>query len=229
LDGWVGDKKLSVKTYQRNIPLFIASAIVALFILEFLIGYDALTGVVDNITTTATTVALFTHLFGITTLILMNSRRVTTEKIYTSKRFYTSIIILLSFAFFILLGLVLYPDLTKHPIYDTVYRYIIGYMGMATEWATWLSYMVFAILFVRVTSIESVAFAAAYSLYFFREYTLLPAIWPGFADLGSWLEGSLGMAGTRAFIIVAAVSAIITGWRVLVAREPGIIEEEAAE
>jgi len=52
------------------------------------------------------------------------------------------------------------------------------------------------------------------------------AIWPGFGPLGQWISDYPVTAGTRAFVITAAIGALLLGFRTLFGYETTIFRRE---
>jgi hypothetical protein len=217
----------SKRLYQRHLPLFLAAAVVGLFIIQFLTG--AIKPQIDFLTKTGTTLSFFTRAFGIVILLLYTVRRLTTEKDYTSKEWYVSFVTLLSFLFIFLWPLVAEGGI-DNPLFKNFYLYTIGFIEVPTaHLGCAFGYAAALIRYLRVKDIESGVFALSMFLYIFRELTLFPAIWTGFSTIGTYVEDTIGTPTKRTLVLVAAISALIIGVRTLVGRERGIIEEEVME
>jgi hypothetical protein len=213
--------------YLIFLPLFIAAVIVGVYIVNYLFD-PALSGLTANISKSATTIALFTQLLAIVTMLIMAVGEVQRSKDYTDKRFYSNAIILVTFVAFILLALANYPALHKGDSFELLYLYTAGYLSSSRSFNMWIAFAVMLIRYMRITSIESFAYLAALVMYTMREFTVLPAIWAPFAAIGTWTENTLGTPAWRTLVMVAAVGAVLIAFRTLIMKERGILEEEAS-
>ena len=213
--------------YLIFLPLFIASVIIGIYIVNYMFD-PVFSGITANISQSATTIALFTQLLAIVTMLIMATGEVRRAKNWADKRFYTNAIILVTFAAFVLLALASYPALHTGATFELVYLYTAGYLSSSRSFNMWIAFAVMLIRYMRITSIESFAYLAALVMYTMREFTVLPAIWAPFAAIGTWTENTLGTPAWRTLVMVAAVGGILVAYRTLVMKERGILEEEAS-
>jgi hypothetical protein len=217
----------SKRLYQRHIPLFIASALVGLFIFNFVTGY--LKPQVDYANNTGVTIAFFTQSFGILVLLLYNIGILRKEKTYSSKRFYTSAVLIGAFLLFFLWPFFV-PQGTGDPLYKLVYMDLVGFIEVpAAHLGTAFGYAAACIRYLRITSFDSLFFFLCFFLFILKELTVFPAISPVFTVIGTYIENTIGTPNIRLLTFVAGISAIIIAVRTLLAREKGIIEEEVME
>ena len=215
---------MSKALYQRQIPLFVISFLVALFMVESVIAYQPLTDLKNSATAWVTIVANVATLYGITTLLILHVRRLTKAEQQLRQRF-PSIVTLATMALFIAVSLI-YGGYQSE-LFQFLYLEALSIVGLnmialkysGHFFATYRS-------FTRHMSWEAVLFFVSWFISVARNVSLLIYLFPWLAPIADWIYLVPNVAALRAATLAAAVGTVMVGLRALIMRERGIIETE---
>ena len=101
---------MSKRIYQRQVPVFIVSFLIAVFFIEYFGGENPIiNGIVNEFLSWGSIIALISLSFGYFSLMLMHVQRIRARtrgsEGVSGKLLFKSIVVVASFSFFILLGL----------------------------------------------------------------------------------------------------------------------------
>lgn len=211
--------------YQRQIPLFIISAITALFTVEyFLVPIGVLTTLHDELLTWSVIIAGVTMLYAQVMLMMGHARRLIEFKV-SRKWLFRSGVFYASFALFLLLG-ISSPETVSAPLFVTMYGLLITRVAEGINTCGWPAQINAVFRMFRITSLESLVIVSVYFLTWLRNLTVVTVYIPEFIPLHAWIGDVPYAAAQRAALIGAAVSTIIISVRALVGKEPGLMELE---
>jgi hypothetical protein len=214
---------MSSRIYQRQIPIIITSAIIAIIAIEYFAPQvPALTTTKEELQLWASIIFSFVMLFGYVTLLMNHVRQATTEK--RTVRKYLIMILLAVVVIFVILGLTLEGG-PSGVQYSVLYKYLALYIagGMYTAWA---HHPYNAYRFIKVTSPASTIFLITWLFLVFRELSVIVFAFPPLYDVGTWIEQVINASAQRVSLACAGVGQLILGIRALVGKEPGLIETE---
>jgi len=220
---------VSKRLYQRQIPIFLVSFIIAVMLVQYIVVNPTIEEVRKEMLLWANIVSLIVWLFANVVLILNNSRRVLRAK-EDRRLWYESILILASTAFFLLLALSNPAQMEKNTNYVTVYKVLIGaiYLGIEATALTYQNYNIIRRLSTQRLTPEVVVLVLCCVIQWLRGMTVITYNYPQVFAVAEWVEKVAYSSATRAATVVLAVGSLILAIRALVGREPGIIEMEMA-
>ena len=216
---------MSKLVYQRQIPLFIISAITALFVVEyFLAPIGLLTALHDELLTWSVVIAGVTMLYAQVMLMMGHARRLIEFKA-SRKWLFCSGVFYASFALFLVLG-ISSPETVSAPLFVTMYGLLITRVAEGINTCGWPAQINAVFRMFRITSLESLVIVSVYFLTWLRNLTVVTVYIPDFIPLHAWIGDVPYAAAQRAALMGAAVSTVIIGIRALVGKEPGLMELE---
>jgi hypothetical protein len=220
---------ISKRLYQRQIPIFLVSFIIAVMLVQYIVVNPIIEEVRKEMLLWANIVSLIVWLFANVVLIINNSRRVLRAK-EDRRLWYESIIILASTAFFLLLALSNPAQMEKNTNYVTVYKVLIGaiYLGIEATAITYQNYNIIRRLSTQRFTPEVVVLVLSCVITLLRGMTAITYNYPQVFAVGNWVEQVAYGSASRAATVVLAIGSLILATRALVGREPGIIEMEMA-
>jgi len=223
----------SRRTYQRTIPLAIMSFLIVVLTVQYFNPDSSASNPLNSFKTgllgMGTSVALLVQIFGVFTLLLWRTRSVVRRTGGINRQVYSSVVFLLVFVIFILLGLST-PQLNNGATYQLLY---MTFIGTLTTTATGIKFVHHAFwtfrLFASVSTPESAVLFLAWLFTYIRESAFLTAAWSGFQLIGDTIELYVFAAASRALLLSTAVAAMIIAARALVGKEPGLIDMEMVQ
>jgi hypothetical protein len=214
--------ELGKRTYQMQIPVFLASVLITLYVVEEFTKAQALTNITTELSLWGTIIISITFLFGYFFGVLQHLTRVIrNRKQPFNKGQFRGIVTLASFTFTSLL--VLAVGLNDQT-YQWVYQYIPGYISLIYVGPLMMRYMVQRL--IRFDDIYTTLFFATMLFCGIAYIPIVNANVPFIYDIYVWLQNIPNTAASQATVLTVGVGAAILGVRALIGREPGIIEIE---
>lgn len=219
----------SKRLYQRQLPLFLVSAVSAFVVLEYFVGYKGspVTAVKDELLLWASTMTYPISLFAYTTMVLGAAHRMR-ERTKPGAS-YRGAVYFGSLVFFGALCLSS-PALLNGELFASIMAFTATFVGNFIN-ITIIPMMIVVTLrmFMNTRSLDGFAFMVVFlAVYILERTTIFTVLWPDARIIGKWID-DIPVAGSQTGIImVAAVSAIILDLRALVGKEPGTVELEVA-
>ncbi|MCJ7608835.1 hypothetical protein MUP00_04095 [Candidatus Bathyarchaeota archaeon] len=217
---------ISRRSYQRQIPLILVSAIATIIIVYYFVPalptahpYKL---VYDELLQWGPITSSFITLFGYLTMVVNHGRRVMNAQ--RNRTSYLSAILLGATVTFLILGIAL-PGGFAGIQYTTLYKYLVMYAG-AGMYSAWIHHPYNCYRYFRFTSAYSALFFLTWLFVVFRELPVFVAIYPPLYEVGTWIEQVVNGSVQRAALGAAGVGTLILGIRALVGKEPGLIEME---
>jgi len=205
--------------YKRQLPQYMLTIIVAIFLIEFALPEGPLSGIKNELTLWLTIVASFTFFVAGITLITRYGRDI--MKSDTSVRLYAIEFFVVFAAYF---GLALFSGGIAGESYKWLYTNLHGNLSQAV-WVLyvflepWAAYKAF-----QVRSIESIILAVTGITYILYLAPSIPAVVPAIGFFAEWIVMVPARAGARGAIITMGVGALLMALRMLAGKERGIVE-----
>jgi hypothetical protein len=220
---------VSKRIYQRSIPVFLVSFIIAVMVVQYLFAVPVIDQIRGEILTWANIVSLWVWLFANVILILNHSTRVMRAR-EDRRLWYESIIILATIAFFIIIAVSDPVNMEKGPTYTTIYKVLIGaiYLGAEASGITYQNYNVLRRLALQRFTPEVVVLLITCVFMWLRPMTAITYNYPWVFAASEWIEKVAYGSATRAATVVLAIGTLFLAIRALATKEPGIIEMEMA-
>jgi hypothetical protein len=220
------EQAISRRMYQRTVPIFLVSILAGIFLVEYFIAYEPLTGLTGELSVWGSIITAGTVLFGNVAVILIKGRQLSGER--TSKETFDIVVFLGAVALFVILGLS-NPDTISSETFLLLYTPTMSMMS-TTLWTNAHLYYVWATIqrLVRVRSLELFVLALATVLLIFYNTPVTVTVVPQFNPIGEWIVTVLNKAVQRATAACLAVGGIVIMVRALAGKEPGLIEMEMA-
>jgi hypothetical protein len=205
--------------YKRQLPQYMLTIIVAIFLIEFALPEGLLSGIKNELTLWLTIVASFTFFVAGITLITRYGKDI--MKSDTSVRLYAVEFFVVFAAYF---GLAIFSGGIAGDSYKWLYTNLHGNLSQAV-WVLyvflepWAAYKAF-----QVRSIESIILAVTGLTYILYLAPSIPAVVPAIGSFAEWIVMVPARAGARGAIITMGVGALLMALRMLAGKERGIVE-----
>jgi len=205
--------------YKRQLPQYMLTIIVAIFLIEFALPEGLLSGIKNELTLWLTIVASFTFFIASITLITRYGKDIL--KTDNSVRLYAIEFFVVFAAYF---GLALFSGGIAGDSYKWLYTNLHGNLSQAV-WVLyvflepWAAYKAF-----QVRSIESIILAVTGITYILYLAPSIPAVVPAIGSFAEWIVMVPARAGARGAIITMGVGALLMALRMLAGKERGIVE-----
>ncbi len=206
--------------YKRNIPQYLLTLIVAVFLIEYALPEGPLTVVRNELTLWLTIIASFTFFIAAITLVLRYARNLTGVK--------DGSIMLYAIEFFVIfvayLGIALATGGIGGDSYKWLYTNVHGNLSQAV-WVLyvflepWAAYKAF-----QLRSKESIILAVTGLTYILYLAPSIPAVVPAIGDFANWIVNVPAKGGARGAIITMGVGALLLSLRMLTGKERGIVD-----
>ena len=215
------------RTYQRTIPIFIVAFLIGIFLVEYFIAYEPLTGLTDELSLWGVIITAGTALFGNVALIIVKGRSLMARP-KTTKELFDILVFLGVVVIFVVLGVV-DPEGINGPLFLALYTPTLSMMG-TTLWTNAHLYYTWAVIqrLVRVRTLEVFVLAVSCMFLIFYNTPVTIVAVPQFHPIGEWIVTVLNKAVQRATAATIAVGGIVTVVRAIIGKEPGLIEMEMA-
>ena len=206
--------------YRRIIPLALTTIIAIIMFLEYYTGIPITVSSAQTITLWSTVIGLFGQLLGAVSLIILNIKYVQ-RKDDVKNRIHGTVMLGTLIAF-IIVGLV-YSS--SHPTYRMIYDNINTPLQSAMMGVLGFYFITGAYRAFKIGNIESIAFMLSLLVILFMSAPIGNVIWPGFTDIGTWIQMVPNKAAIRGILIGVALGTIVLSYRTLIGREKGYLGE----
>jgi len=205
--------------YKRQLPQYLLTIIVAVFLIEFALPVGPLTGIKNELTLWLTIVASFTFFIAGITLITRYGKDI--MKSDTSIRLYAVEFFVIFLAY---LGIATLSGGIGGANYKWLYTNLHGNLNQAV-WVLyvflepWAAYKAF-----QVRSIESIILAITGIIYILYLAPSIPAVVPFIGSFADWIVMVPARAGARGAIITMGIGALLMALRMLAGKERGVVD-----
>ena len=216
---------MSKRLYQRQLPVFLMSAIAAVITIEYFFGVQGLTDLKVELTQWGNIVAAFVLLFSQATLLMMHGQRLSERKASRSLISNSAIF----FATWIIFAILIFstPQQEGGELFRMVFIGIISLIDLGILAMKVGPHVLISMrLFWKITSIDAAAFFGSWIFSYFGEASSLVYIWPGFASIRDWIMAVPHASAMRGALLVAAIGSTVLGIRAIAGKEPGLVEME---
>jgi len=193
---------------KTSILAGIVSVAIAIFIVDYFVKVPGISNVVTVLSDWVTFIEWFGLIFAAASLTVRNVRDIRRQK----EEWYFGVITLGALyagIFGYIIGGV------NNPVYSFMVEQVKG-VGQAGMFALHGMFILGASLkAIKAKSLTMVAAILSFIIILFFQAPIGEIIWPGFAPLGAWLTDVILNAGTRAFVICAALGSVLLGLRML--------------
>jgi len=206
--------------YKRNVPQYLLTLIILVFLIEFALPEGPLTIVKNELTLWLTLIASFTFFIAAVTLIIRYAKNLTEKK--------NTINILYAIEFFVIfvayIGIALFAGGISGDSYKWLYTTLHGNLSQAA-WVLyvflepWAAYKAF-----QLRSKESIILAITGLTYILYLAPSIPAVVPAIGTFANWIVNVPAKGGARGAIITMGVGALLLALRMLTGKEKGIVD-----
>jgi len=221
---------LTKRLYQRDIPIFITSFVIAVLLIQYFVAFQPVDVVRGAILSWANIISLMIWLFASVVLIMVHTRRVSAGSKGSRRDYFESIIILGTFLFFVVIALSDPANLDRNYVYTLIYAQFAGDIFVATEAVavTHTAYNIWKRVCQSRFTPEILVLVFVFIAMWLRDIIFVTFYVPQAKMFGDWLEAVPYLTVNRAITLTTAIGTLIVAVRALVGKEPGIIEMELA-
>lgn len=203
--------------YRKKIPLILTAVVATIMFLDFYTGAPFAVDSAKTIVSWSTIIRLFGQVLGVVSLLILNIGFIERK---TPKRWYFSVIMIGSFLLFVVVGLVF---TSSSQLYKTMYDNVNVVLNSAMMGVLGFYFIIGAYRAFKLGSLESAAFMFSLIIILFMTAPIGTAIWPGFKDIGIWIQMVPNKAAIRGILIGVALGTIVLAFRTLLGRETGYL------
>jgi hypothetical protein len=206
--------------YKRNIPQYLLTAIVAVFLIEYALPEGPLTIVKNELSLWLTIIASFTFFIAAITLVIRYARSLTGAREGTGMMYAIEFFVI----FVAYIGVALLMGGVSGDSYKWLYTNIHGNLSQAV-WVfyvflePWAAYKAF-----QMRSKEAIILAITGLTYILYLAPSIPAVVPAIGTFADWIVNVPASGGARGAIITMGVGALLLSLRMLSGKEKGIVD-----
>lgn len=208
---------MSNEIVRRTLPLVVTIVVALIMFLDYYTGAPVVVDFSRTVTSWSVVIGLFGQLLGVVALISMNARHLQKK---TPKRWYFSIMMLATLFLFFAVGL---TATTSGAIYRVMYDNVVVPLESAMMGVLGFYFIIGGYKAFRGFSLEVAAFIISLLAILLMLAPIATAIWPGFTDIGSWIQLVPNRAAQRGVLIGVALGAIVLAFNTLLGREKGYL------
>jgi len=208
---------MSNETVRRTLPLVVTIVVALIMFLDYYTGAPVVVDFSRTITSWSVVIGLFGQLLGVVALISINARHLQKK---TPKRWYFSIMMLATLFLFLAIGL---ATTASGAIYQLMYNNIVVPLESAMMGVLGFYFIIGGYKAFRGFSLDVAAFMLSLLAILLMLAPIATAIWPGFTDIGGWIQLVPNRAAQRGVLIGVSLGAIVLAFNTLLGRERGYL------
>ena len=218
---------MSRKVYRTSIPYAFLVGAIILTILDWTFDFAPFNTAKSLMTQWGTLIGGFLMVLAVATLLRHYTQKIMRMETKTME-FWYAITLWGGFLVFFLSSLLL-PDGRNNPLYIYLFDNIISPFNLAQYRGIMMAYTVLAAYYaLKMSSLETTVFMSSGIIWLMRQIPLGVYLVPQVAQIGDWISTVPNTAGARGAGVAIAIGGLIMGMRVLVGKEPGLVEEDVS-